>query len=285
MPQCATVSGQTIQDALFEALAASPLGESPDLDMLQWWLEIQPGGATIGVSVDVGLERVTWWSSGPQEHQLPTVRHYLTEGGADPEVLEHFEWSLENLQATLVGSWVELTADRVGGGWFTPDSVASNIAVQIAAPSPPRDALAAWIETTGREFCAGIVRSAFGSQRLTELVLPLVEGSVAERAHAARGAFAALGIPEPPYDVIDALSAEDAQALAIHACLSPAGLTRAGVVVPGGDTRLMLALAGRSERFDAAALADFEDALRAGRSMVLADTTDEGLQVEVYYTY
>lgn len=253
--------------------------------MLQWWLEIQPDDARIGVSVDVSLQRVTWWSSGAPREQLETIRHYLTEGGASKSALGHFEESTRQLGAQTMGSWVELTTDRVGGGWFLPDTIATSAALPVAAASPAREALAKWTSATDREICAGVVRSAFGSQHLTEWVLPLTETHVRERVSGARDAFAALGVPVPGDGILDVVSQENAAALAVHVCLSPVGVTRAGVVVPGTDTRLMLALAGRAKGFQAADLADFEAALQAGRSMVLVDRTDLGLAVEVYYAF
>jgi hypothetical protein len=282
-----------IRSRIVAGLRTLPLADDDDAEILVSWLEVQPepeepGEAdpttwTVGLSSDGS--RLTWYAAGLAELFVPTIGAFLMEAGASGEELESMAAAGEHLEPTATGSWVELSAQGLDGGWFFPAPAPLAKARAYVAQHPATAQLLEWARRSSAQTAAQIRRSVTPGEEVSELLLPIPGRDRAQDLDFAKHGFEMIGAPWFRADVARALADADDSSRLLVAALNGSGLARAGVLLTEPSPRAARALALLAPGASASALDRFESALGvAGPQWVAAIQRPEGFSVELYYS-
>ncbi len=286
--QSAGVRGRVIA-----GLRALPLADDEDAEILVRWLEVQPepeeaGEAdpttwTVGLSSDGS--RLTWYAAGPTELFVPTIGAFLMEAGASDEELENMAAAGEHLEPKAAGSWIELSAGGLDGGWFFPSPAPLAKARAYVAQHPVAAQLLEWARRCSAQSAAQLRRSVTAGEEVTELLLPIPGRDRAQDLDLAKHGLEMVGAPWFGAGVARALADADDSSRLLVAALTGAGLARAGVLLTEPSPHTARALALLAPGASARALDRFEAALGvAGPQWAAAIQRPEGFSVELYYS-
>lgn len=282
-----------IRGRIIAGLRALPLADDDGSEIVVSWLEVQPepeeaGEAdpttwTVGLSSDGA--RLTWYAAGLTELFVPTIGAFLMEAGASDEELASMAAAGEHLEPAAAGSWVELSADGLDGGWFFPAPAPLAKARAYAPQHAVTAQLLDWARRCSAQTAAQIRRAVTPGDELSELLLPIPGRDRAQDLDFAKHALEMLGAPWFGADVARALADADDSSRLLVVTLNGAGLARAGVLLTEPSPRAARALALLAPGASAATLDRFERALGvAGPRWIAAMQRPEGFSVELYYS-
>ncbi|MEZ4266664.1 MAG: hypothetical protein R3F39_09825 [Myxococcota bacterium] len=282
-----------IRDRMLAGLRTLPLAADDDAEILVSWLEIQPEPEspreadpttwTVGLSSDGS--RLTWYAAGLTEAFVPTIGEFLMEAGASGEELEGMAAAGQHLEPTAAGSWVELSAGGLDGGWFFPSPAPLAKARAYAPQHAVTAQLLDWARRCSAQAAAQFRRSVTPGEEVSELLLPIPGRDRAQDLDLAKHALEMLGAPWFRTDVARALVDADDTSRLLVVGLNGAGLARAGVLLTEPSPRAARALALLAAGTSPSALDRFEAALGvAGPQWVAAIQRPEGFSVELYYS-
>ncbi|MGM0578552.1 MAG: hypothetical protein ACQEXJ_22700 [Myxococcota bacterium] len=291
-PEDGSRDAATRRERMENALNELPLSHEAEAEYLVGWLEAQPQPAAsaegdpadLVVAAGSDFRYVTWHAAGAPGRFAELIGAYLTEAGASQEELDWLASAGERLEPTLVGSWMELAADGLDGGWFFPSTALLDRALGYAPDSPVRHALAEWARRSGVQTCVQLRRSVDESRPVTELIVQLPEGDPGHAISLARQAFKQVGAPWFGASVASAVEAGGAGPPTLMIGLAPQGLARVGVLLNRPDDALLDRLVREAEGSSEVLLTRFQGALGVdGPEWVACTQYPHGFGLDLYW--
>lgn len=271
------------------ALQHLSLNQQKNAKLLTEWLDRQPEIADddlseLMVALSSSLQSLTWYAATAPNLCLETTGDFLLDLGASQSEMELLTQAGKQIQPKSLGTWLQLTADGLNGGWYFPEPTTTYRILNIVADSPERELLLQWAETNKVIDCQQIRRAVIKSQPMTELFFSLPEVSLSEQMAIARAAFKIFELSWFGSELETTLEDLGVSEIGIVSQFIPEGISQLGIVIIEPSTTMVLTLCYLSEDFGDRQLAMFEGSLGVEKVDFLTLTQNSwGLATEIYY--
>lgn len=270
---------------VLDAIAACPLADHDGLEVVEQWLSIQPANAGhMVISTSGDLKRVTLYSAGPPQTFAPIVGAFLAEGGASETELTQLASAGEGLEASQVGSWIELAHDGLDAGWYFPVGMPVTKGLKFAPANAVNDALAAWARKCGAHNCAQIRRSVDPDSPAAEIAIIIPGNDPAHELALVQQGFKSVGAPWFGDAMANAVKSAGSMELLLTMTIGQSGLNAAGVLMPEPSAAILETAYAAATRTDLGASDDFEATLNVdGPGMLGLYQYPWGMGIERFY--
>jgi hypothetical protein len=271
------------------ALHTLPLATLPAAGNLTDWLREQPmpldgddGGDQMIVSTSSDVRRISWWAAGPTQRFIPVVVDFMKRMGANRVQAETIAAAGAHMEPDSCGSWIEVSAAGLDGGWYFPSILSLAAARTYAAATVANQRLGRWATEVGADRCVQLRRSLAAPQPITEWLIPLPAVNTKTQLDQAQRAFERLQVPWIGPHLAEVVAGLESMALRI--ALTDAGVSRIGLEIPGLDATMATALADISPLHSDAQLALFMGTLGIDTPASLGVfRVTNGLEVELSF--
>ena len=243
-------------------------------------------------AITAAFDRLTWRAAGQAALMIPAMQGFFNQVGADEDQLAQLAELGERLDPHQLGVWVEASDGSVDAGWYLPEPLPLDVALEAAntlSPNNPKLAqLHQWAEAAGAHTCERLGRSVAPGSAFSEIRIVLPGPGVDEWVLAGVRLLETLRMPALPDEALGALlNAETGQMLA-SLWLTSTGVAKAGLLAAAPSLDLTLSLVGlatgASQAEDYTALAAWQGNLDVeGPSWVECQQRAGGFGVELHY--
>lgn len=177
-------------------------------------------------------QRVGWRVATERRLLMSPLTEYLQALGTTELELSAVRKLGDMVDIEQMGAWLEAGQHGLETGWFCPEPMELERALELAPDTHDRLAVHVWAKEYGIDRCLSCAHSVHPANPWTEICVELPGAELLDQLCAARVIYKALSMPVPDNDTYSALLRAGTSDLLLVLGLSAVGPVRIGIAAP-----------------------------------------------------